>query len=332
HEKYEFPGAGLRYEGQFRYLSHKPGGAGEPSQFVLERIAALARALEAAGASIFNTGIGWHEARIPTIAAPVPRAAFAWLARKLKGEVGIPVCTSNRINAPEVAERLLADGDADLVSLARPFLADADFVAKALAGKPEAINTCIACNQACLDKIFKLETATCLVNPRACHETELRPQPARRPRRIAVVGAGPAGLACAPALAERGHRVDLYDAAPEIGGQFNMAKRIPGKEEFAQTLRYYGHRLAELGVALHLATRVEAAMLEPFDEVVLATGVVPRSPGIPGQDHPMVLSHVDVLAKGAAVGARVAIVGADVAAELDAMRAIDQGYRLALKL
>jgi 2,4-dienoyl-CoA reductase (NADPH2) len=272
----------------------------------------LAQALERAGATILNTGIGWHEARIPTIATSVPRAAFAWVTRKLRGQVGIPVCTTNRINTPEVAERILADGDADLVSMARPLLADPALVAKAAAGRADEINTCIACNQACLDHVFQGKTCSCLVNPRACRETELKLEPAARRRRFAVVGAGPAGLACATTLAERGHQVELLESAAEIGGQFNMAKRIPGKEEFRETLRYFGRRLELTGVQVRLGHRVQAAELAQggYDAVVLATGVRPRDPGIPGQDHPKVLSYVEVLLRGAPVGRRVAVVGA----------------------
>jgi 2,4-dienoyl-CoA reductase (NADPH2) len=275
-------------------------------------VAQLARAVEGAGASMLNSGIGWHEARIPTIATSVPRAAFTWLARKLKGEVSIPVCASNRINTPEIAEAVLASGDADFVSMARPLLADPDFVRKAATGRAASINTCIACNQACLDHTFANELASCLVNPRACHETELVLRPATVSRRIAVVGAGPAGLAAATALAERGHAVTLFDSAPTIGGQFNLAKLIPGKEEFEETLRYFGERLRETGVALRLGTPATADILVAgsFDEVLLATGVVPRDPQIPGQDHPSVVSYLKVLNGSRAVGRRVAIIGA----------------------
>ncbi|MDH5255261.1 MAG: NADPH-dependent 2,4-dienoyl-CoA reductase [Gammaproteobacteria bacterium] len=277
-----------------------------------DEVVMLARAIERAGATIINTGIGWHEARVPTIATSVPRAAFAWVTRKLKGEVGIPLCTTNRINTPEVAERILAGGDADMVSMARPLLADPDFVSKAAAGRAGSINTCIACNQACLDHAFVKEVASCLVNPRACHETELNYLPAAVQKRVAVVGAGPAGLAAATVLAERGHAVQLFEAAAEIGGQFNMAKRIPGKEEFHETLRYFGRRLADLRIPVSLDTRVTAGQVAAggFDAVVLATGVTPRSPGIPGQDHASVLSYVDVILHGRPVGRRVAIVGA----------------------
>ncbi len=275
-------------------------------------VAQLARAIEAAGASMLNSGIGWHEARIPTIATSVPRAAFTWLARKLKGEVSIPVCASNRINTPEIAEAVLASGDADFVSMARPLLADSDFVRKAATGRAASINTCIACNQACLDHTFGNELASCLVNPRACHETELVLRPATVSRRIAVVGAGPAGLAAATTLAERGHAVTLFESASMIGGQFNLAKIIPGKEEFEETLRYFGERLRETGVTLQLGTRATADILVAgsFDEVLLATGVVPRDPRIPGQDHPSVVSYLEVLNGSRSVGRRVAIIGA----------------------
>jgi 2,4-dienoyl-CoA reductase (NADPH2) len=275
----------------------------------------LAKAVTAAGATLLNTGIGWHEARIPTIATSVPRAAFAWVTKKMReelraGGLTIPLITSNRINMPEVGEQVLADGCADMVSLARPLLADPDFVNKAAAGTPEAINTCIACNQACLDHTFKAQLASCLVNPRAGHETTLLIRATPQKKRIAVVGAGPAGLAASTTLAERGHAVTLFDASAEIGGQFNMAKRIPGKEEFEETLRYFRGRLAATGVEVTLGTRVQAGELTGFDEVVLATGVTPRDPRIPGSDQPHVLSYVDVLLHGRPVGERVAIVGA----------------------
>jgi 2,4-dienoyl-CoA reductase (NADPH2) len=277
----------------------------------------LAKAVTRAGATIINTGIGWHEARIPTIATSVPRGAFAWVTKKMREElraagITIPLVTSNRINTPEVGEQVLADGCADMVSLARPLLADAHFVAKAKAGRAEDINTCIACNQACLDHTFKNELASCLVNPRAGQETVLVIRPAPQRKRCAVVGAGPAGLAAATTLAERGHEVHLYEAAVQIGGQFNMAKRIPGKEEFSETLRYFGRRLEATGVALHLNQRATAQDLiaQRFDDVILATGVTARDPKIPGQDSPHVLSYIDVLLHGKPVGQRVAIVGA----------------------
>ena len=278
---------------------------------------ALAKAVTQAGATIINTGIGWHEARIPTIATSVPRGAFAWVTKKMREElhgagITIPLVTSNRINTPEVGEQVLADGCADMVSLARPLLADPDFVAKARAGRSQDINTCIACNQACLDHAFKNELATCLVNPRAARETVLMVRPAVQRRRYAVVGAGPAGLAAATTLAERGHDVHLFEGAARIGGQFNMACRIPGKEEFSETLRYFARRIEATGVKLHLGTRVTADMVvaDRFDGVLLATGVVPRDPGIPGQDGPNVLNYIDVLLHGKPVGDRVAIVGA----------------------
>jgi 2,4-dienoyl-CoA reductase (NADPH2) len=276
----------------------------------------LARAIAASGATIINTGIGWHEARVPTIATSVPRAAFTWVTQKMRDTlraegITIPLVTTNRINTPEVAEQLLAEGVADMVSMARPLLADPHFVRKAAEGRADRINTCIACNQACLDHVFQNKHASCLVNPRAAHETELVISPAPAARRVAVVGAGPAGMAAATTLAERGHEVHLYDAAEAIGGQFNLARRIPGKEEFVETLRYFANRITDTGVHLHLATEATADMLREggFDEVVLATGVTPRDPGIPGQDAPHVLSYVEVL-HGAPVGERVAIVGA----------------------
>ncbi|SCK13776.1 2,4-dienoyl-CoA reductase (NADPH2) [Streptomyces sp. ScaeMP-e48] len=281
-----------------------PGGS------TLEEVVTLAKEIEAAGATIINTGIGWHEARIPTIATSVPRAAFTWVTEKVRGAVSVPLVTSNRINTPEVAEEVLASGRADMVSMARPFLADPEFVAKAAAGRADAINTCIGCNQACLDHIFSLQITSCLVNPRACHETELVLSPTRTRKRVAVVGAGPAGLACSVTAAERGHSVTLFDTADEIGGQLNVARRVPGKEEFNETLRYFRTRLAELDVELRLSTRADAGTLDGFDEIVLATGVEPRTPAIPGTDHPNVVSYLDVLRDGAPVGDRVAIVGA----------------------
>ncbi|MFF3692864.1 FAD-dependent oxidoreductase [Streptomyces sp. NPDC002221] len=283
-----------------------PGGS------TFDEVTALAQAIEAAGATIINTGVGWHEARIPTIATSVPRGAYTWVTKKLMGSVSIPLITSNRINTPEVAEQLLAEGRADMVSMARPFLADPEFVAKAGAGRPETINTCIGCNQACLDHTFSGKITSCLVNPRACHETELVLAPTKLRKRLAVVGAGPAGLAFAVSAAGRGHAVTLFDAADRIGGQLNIAKRVPGKEEFDETLRYYRTQLELLGVDVELNTEVSAADLIPggWDEIVIATGVTPRAPGIPGSDHPSVVTYLDVLRDGAPVGERVAVVGA----------------------
>jgi len=275
-----------------------------------EEIVQLAKAVEAAGATLINTGIGWHEARVPTIVTSVPRAAFAWVTKKLKGEVAIPLITTNRINMPDVAEKLLADGDADMVSMARPLLADPDWVKKAAAQRSERINTCIACNQACLDHVFENARASCLLNPRACHETEIVVTTTAAKKKVAVVGAGPAGLACATTLGERGHAVTLFDAAAEIGGQFNMAKRIPGKEEFHEALRYFGHRIDDTGVELRLNTRATVDALRGFDSVVLATGVSPRPLKIPGADRENVLSYLDVVLLGKRVGQRVAIGGA----------------------
>jgi 2,4-dienoyl-CoA reductase (NADPH2) len=270
----------------------------------------LAQAVEAAGASILNTGIGWHEARIPTIATSVPRAGFAWVTQKLMGKVGIPVITSNRINTPELGEELIAQGVADMVSMARPFLADADFVNKAAEGRSNTIAPCIACNQACLDHTFSGKLTSCLVNPRACHETELVIAPTQAPKRIAVVGAGPAGLSAAITAAGRGHAVTLFDKAGEIGGQLNMAKVIPGKEEFRGLVDWFGVMVAESGVTLRLGQAVSADDLAGFDEVIVATGVLPRDPGIPGQDGPNVVNYIDVLRGRAPVGRRVAVVGA----------------------
>ena len=281
-----------------------------------EEVVLLARAIERAGATIINTGIGWHEARVPTIATSVPRAAFAWVTKKLRGEVGIALCTTNRINTPEIAEQVLADGSADMVSMARPLLADPEFVVKAAGGRADEINTCIACNQACLDHVFQRRIASCLVNPRAGHETELVYAPTATPKRVAVVGAGPAGLACATVLAGRGHQVELFEAAGEIGGQFNLAKRVPGKEEFQETLRYFARRIEALGIHAHLGTRatVEQLIAGVYDEIVLATGVTPRDPRIEGAEEQArqgrVLSYADVLLRRGPVGRRVAIVGA----------------------
>ncbi|MFD3731837.1 FAD-dependent oxidoreductase [Streptomyces sp. NPDC058632] len=281
-----------------------PGGS------TLDEVITLAKAVEAAGATIINTGIGWHEARIPTIATSVPRGAYTWVTKRLMGEVSVPLVTTNRINTPELAEQLLTEGHADMVSMARPMLADPDFVAKAADGRPEAINTCIGCNQACLDHTFNLQITSCLVNPRACHETELVLSPTRHRKRVAVVGAGPAGLACAVSAAERGHDVTLFDAASEVGGQLNVARKVPGKQEFDETLRYYRTRLAELAVDVRLDTRATADDVAGHDEVVVATGVIPRVPDLPGVDHPSVLGYLDVLRDGAPVGDRVAVLGA----------------------
>ncbi|MCG8326509.1 MAG: NADPH-dependent 2,4-dienoyl-CoA reductase [Chitinophagales bacterium] len=276
-----------------------------------EEVVMLAQKIEAAGATIINTGIGWHEARVPTIATMVPRGGFSWVTKRLMGEVGIPLITTNRINTPEVAEQILADGHADMVSMARPFLADPDFVNKARDNKAHQINTCIACNQACLDHVFANKTSSCLVNPRACHETELNYLPASNPKQLAVVGAGPAGLAFATIAAERGHKVDLFEAASEIGGQFNMAKQIPGKEEFYETIRYFQEQIKSTGVQLHLNTRVNTDDLKDgYDEVILATGVNPRQIQLPGIDHPKVLSYIDVLKHKKPVGQKVALIGA----------------------
>ncbi|RMS82442.1 2,4-dienoyl-CoA reductase FadH [Pseudomonas savastanoi] len=277
-----------------------------------EEIVQLAKAVEQAGATLINTGIGWHEARIPTIATKVPRAAFSKVTAKLRGSVKVPLITTNRINTPEVAERILSEGDADMVSMARPFLADPEFVNKAAAGHAERINTCIGCNQACLDHTFGGKLTSCLVNPRACHETELNYLPTRQVKKIAVVGAGPAGLAAATVAAQRGHEVTLFDSASEIGGQFNIAKRVPGKEEFSETLRYFRNKVEETGVQLRLGTRIKADDLlgAGFDEVILATGIAPRTPAIPGIDHPRVLSYLDVILQRKPVGRSVAVIGA----------------------
>jgi 2,4-dienoyl-CoA reductase (NADPH2) len=279
-----------------------------------EEVEQLALAIEAAGATMINTGIGWHEARVPTIATLVPRGAYAWVTKRLMGKLQIPLIATNRINTPEKAEEILSEGFANMVSMARPFLADPDFVRKAQLQKSEEINTCIACNQACLDHIFSGKTASCLVNPRACKELELRGRPTQslNPAKVAVVGAGPAGLSAATELAAMGRVVHLFEASGEIGGQFNMAKRIPGKEEFYETLRYFGKMVEENGVQLHLNTRVDADFLirNKFSEVVLCTGVVPRKPNIEGIDHPKVMSYLEVLLHGKPVGKTVAIIGA----------------------
>ena len=273
-------------------------------------IVAQAKAVEAAGATLINTGIGWHEARVPTIATSVPRAAFAGVTAKLKPHVRLPLVATNRINMPEVAEAILSSGGADMVSMARPLLADPQWVNKARVGRSDAINTCIACNQACLDHVFENKHASCLVNPRACVETELTYTKTSAPKSVAVVGAGPAGLACATVAAERGHRVVLFDAADDIGGQFNLAKQIPGKEEFNETLRHFRTRIAETGVDLRLRTLVEASAISGFDEVVIATGVTPRTVDFPGVAHPKVVSYLDVLQRRIVPGAKVAIIGA----------------------
>lgn len=278
----------------------------------LEEVIALGKALEAVGVTLINTGIGWHEARIPTIATSVPRGAFSWVTAELKKHLKVPLITTNRINTPEVAERILAGGEADMVSMARPFLADPEFVIKAAENRADEINTCIACNQACLDHVFKQKRASCLVNPRACFETELTFGRVPQPKKLAVVGAGPAGLAFACYAAERGHQVSLFDQASEIGGQFNFAKQIPGKEEFHETLRYFAKRLEKCGVELYLGQRQSAESLlgGGFDEVILATGIRPRSPNIPGIEHPKVMNYLDVLRDHKPVGQKVAVIGA----------------------
>ncbi|MGQ0600036.1 oxidoreductase [Aquabacterium sp.] len=286
-----------------------------PDGSTWDEVVTLGKAIAQGGASIINTGIGWHEARVPTIATSVPRRAFTWVTQKMKAElaaagINIPLVTSNRINTPEVAEAVLADGCADMISMARPLLADPYFVKKAAQGRADEINACIACNQACLDHIFRNKLTSCLVNPRACHETELVFKPTSAQRKVAVVGAGPAGLTAATLLAERGFAVDLFDAADDIGGQLNMARQVPGKEEFNEMLRYFRKRVELTGVKLHLQTRVNAAQLQGHDEVIVATGVNPRDPKIPGQDHPKVLSYIDVLRHHKPVGKKVAVIGA----------------------
>ena len=277
-----------------------------------EEVVQLAKAIEAAGATIINTGIGWHESRVPTIGTIVPKAGFAWVTKKMMGEVNIPLITTNRINMPDVAEKVLAEGNADMVSMARPFLADPDLILKSIEGRPEEINTCIACNQACLDHTFTMQVSSCIVNPRACHETILVHEPTIEIKKIAVVGAGPAGLEAATVAAKRGHQVVLFEEKHELGGQFNMAKIIPGKEEYGQTIRYYDNMLKKYGVDLRLNTRAEEAYLiaQGYDEIILATGVTPRTLEIEGVHHPKVLDYVDVLYKNKSVGDKVAIVGA----------------------
>ena len=273
-------------------------------------IVAQAKAVEAAGVTIINTGIGWHEARIPTIATMVPRAAFSWVTRKMMGEVKVPLIATNRINDPAVADDLIARGDADMVSMARPFLADPDFVRKAAEGRTDEINTCIACNQACLDHIFTRKLCSCLVNPFACQETTMLVTPAAAAIAIAVVGAGPAGLACATLAAERGHHVTLFDAAEVIGGQFNLARRVPGKEEFGETLRYFNRKLELTGVTVRLGRTVTPGDLEKFERVILATGITPRMPSIDGIEHSKVVRYIDILEGRQTAGPRVAIIGA----------------------
>ena len=280
-----------------------------PEGSTLDEVIRLGQAVEAAGANIINTGIGWHEARIPTIAMHVPRAAYAWVTALVKPHLTVPLVAVNRINTPELAEQVLARGDADMVSMARPLLADPELINKAAAGRADEINTCIACNQACLDHIFELKTASCLVNPLACFETEILIDPSPEPKRVAVVGAGPAGLACATTLAARGHQVTLFEGSDRIGGQLKLALRVPGKEEFAETLRYFTTRMERSGVDLRLSTLVRADDLDDFERVVVATGVRPRPLVLPGAERPEVLSYLDVLL-GAQVGRRVAIIGA----------------------
>lgn len=275
-------------------------------------IVQLAKEIEKVGATIINTGIGWHEARVPTIASSVPRAGFSWVTARLKGEVSVPLVATNRINMPDVAESILANGEADMVSMARPFLADAEWVLKARENRADEINTCIACNQACLDHTFTMQRCSCLVNPRACYETELNYHPANQIKHIAVIGAGPAGLAASTVLAQRGHKVDLFESSPRIGGQFNLAKEIPGKEEYAETIRYYESMIRKHNVNLHLNTRVHIDDLKSaaYDDVIICTGVLPREVNIPGHDHPKTVKYTDVLTGKLKVGKTVAIIGA----------------------
>tara|TARA_R110002060_G_scaffold14525_3_gene20372 strand:- start:3725 stop:5092 length:1368 start_codon:yes stop_codon:yes gene_type:complete len=275
-------------------------------------VVTMAKAVEAAGATLINTGIGWHEARVPTISTSVPRAAFTWITERMKKEVSVPLITTNRINTPEVAEKILSSGQADMVSMARPFLADENFVVKAAANKSDEINTCIGCNQACLDHVFSQKRASCLVNPAACYETELTFETTNAKKKIAVVGAGPAGLAFSVYAAQRGHKVEIFDRGSEIGGQFNYAKQIPGKEEFYETLRYFNKQIELLDIKLHLNQQQSAEQLASagFDEIVLATGIVPRALDIKGIDHEKVKSYIQVLRDKEPVGKRVAIIGA----------------------
>lgn len=275
-----------------------------------DEVVQLAKELEKAGVNLINTGIGWHESRIPTIATMVPRAAFSWVTKRMMGEVSVPLITTNRINTPEIAEKILSNGHADMVSMARPFLADPEFINKAIANKSNEINTCIACNQACLDHAFKGKIASCLVNPLACHETEIIVKNTKTPKRIVVVGAGPAGLSYATTAAKRGHKVTLIEKSNSIGGQFNMAKKIPGKEEFYETLRYFDVMLQKYNVQIHLNTTFEPAMAKKYDNVILATGIIPRKPKIKGIDHPKVVSYIDVLNDKVKIGSKVALIGA----------------------
>ena len=275
-----------------------------------DEVVQLAKELEKVGVNLINTGIGWHESRIPTIATMVPRAAFSWVTKRMMGEVSVPLITTNRINTPEIAEKILSNGHADMVSMARPFLADPEFINKAIANKSNEINTCIACNQACLDHAFKGKIASCLVNPLACHETEIIVNNTKTPKRIVVVGAGPAGLSYAITAAKRGHNVTLIEKSNSIGGQFNMAKKIPGKEEFYETLRYFDVMLQKHNVQIHLNTTFEPAMAKKYDNVILATGIIPRKPKIIGIDHPKVVSYIDVLNNKVKIGSKVALIGA----------------------
>lgn len=275
-----------------------------------DEVVQLAKELEKAGVNLINTGIGWHESRIPTIATMVPRAAFSWVTKRMMGEVSVPLITTNRINTPEIAEKILSNGHADMVSMARPFLADPEFINKAIANKSNEINTCIACNQACLDHAFKGKIASCLVNPLACHETEIILKNTKTPKRIIVVGAGPAGLSYATTAAKRGHKVTLIEKSNSIGGQFNMAKKIPGKEEFYETLRYFDVMLQKYNVQIHLNTTFEPSMAKKYDNVILATGIIPRKPKIKGIDHPKVVSYIDVLNDKVKIGSKVALIGA----------------------